>query len=82
MGYRHEYIDRGVGGVVTIKVIGLLVHLLFWPVAALAAQASHVLMCQDPYGALGHSTDGHERPGDAYRALGTPYVRFAARDPR
>ncbi|GAA2607333.1 hypothetical protein GCM10010399_42810 [Dactylosporangium fulvum] len=60
----------------------LLVHLLFWPVAALAAQASRVLMCQDPCDALGHSTDGHERPGDAYRALGTPYVRFAVRDPR
>jgi hypothetical protein len=80
--YRHEYTGHAVADVVAIKVLGLLVHLLFWPVAALGAQASHVLMCQDPADALGHSTDGHERPGDAYRALGTPYVRFAARDPR
>jgi len=80
--YRHEYTGKAVADVVTIKVIGLLVHLMFWPVAALAAQASHVLMCQDPCDALGHSTDWHERPGDAFRALGTPYVRFGARDPR
>jgi hypothetical protein len=80
--YRHEYSGRGVGDVIAIKILGLLVHLLAWPVAALGAQASHVLMCQDPADALGHSTDGHERPGDAFRALGTPYVRFAARDPR
>ncbi|MFG2038866.1 hypothetical protein [Dactylosporangium sp. NPDC048998] len=80
--FRHEYTGRGVGDVITIKILVLLVHLLFWPLAAVGAQASHVLMCQDPADALGHSTDGHERPGDAYRALGTPYVRFAAREPR
>jgi hypothetical protein len=80
--YRHEYTGHAVGDVVAIKILSLLVHLLFWPVAALGAQASHVLMCQDPADALGHSTDGDERPGDAFRSLGTPYVRFAARDPR
>src|SRR4051794_26913015 len=80
--YRHEYTGHNVGDVIAIKILGLLVHLLFWPLAALGAQASHVLMCQDPADALGHSTDGHERPGDAFRALGTPYVRFAGRDPR
>jgi hypothetical protein len=80
--YRQEYTGRGVGDVIAIKILGLLVHLLFWPLAALGAQASHVLMCQDPADALGHSTDGHERPGDGYRSFGAPYVRFAARDPR
>ncbi|WP_433212769.1 hypothetical protein ACQP00_00640 [Dactylosporangium sp. CS-047395] len=80
--YRHEYTGHRVGDVIAIKILGLLVHLLFWPIAALGAQASHVLMCQDPADALGHSTDGHERPGDGFRTLGTPYVRFAARDPR
>ncbi|MEU7865509.1 hypothetical protein [Dactylosporangium sp. NPDC049140] len=80
--YRHEYTGHNVSDVIAIKILGLLVHLLFWPLAALGAQASHVLMCQDPADALGHSTDGHERPGDAFRALGTPYVRFAGRDPR
>ncbi|WP_432833726.1 hypothetical protein [Dactylosporangium sp. CA-092794] len=80
--YRHEYTGRHVADVIAIKVLGLLIHLLFWPLAALGAQASHVAMCQDPADALGHSTDGHERPGDAFRALGTPYVRFATRDRR
>ncbi|GAA2368923.1 hypothetical protein [Dactylosporangium salmoneum] len=80
--YRHEYTGRGVGDVLAIKLLSLLVHLLFWPVVALGAQASHVLMCQDPADALGHSTDGHERPGDGFRALGAPFVKFAVRDPR
>ncbi|MET7393176.1 hypothetical protein ABZS66_06740 [Dactylosporangium sp. NPDC005572] len=80
--YRHEYSGKAVADVVAIKLIGLLVHLMLWPLAALGAQASHVLMCQDPCDALGHSTDGHERPGDAFRALGSPYVRFAAGDLR
>jgi hypothetical protein len=80
--YRHEYTGRAVGDVIAIKILVLLVHLLFWPLAALGAQASHVLMCQDPADALGHSTDSTERPGDGFRALGTPYVRFAARGPR
>ena len=78
--YRHEYSGRGVSDVIAIKVVGLLVHLLAWPVAVLAAQASHVLMCQDPADALGHSTDGHDRPGDGFRALGTPYVKYSSRD--
>lgn len=80
--YRHEYTGFQVGDVIALKAIGLLVHYMLWPIAALGAQASHVLMCQDPCDALGHQTDGYERPGDAYRSLGTPYVRFAAKDPR
>src|SRR5688500_18763421 len=70
--YRHEYSGTDVDEAVLLKAIGLLVHLLLWPVAALGAQASHVLMCQDPCDALGHQTDGGDRPGDAFRGLGAP----------
>ena len=77
--FRQEYTGFNVSEVLTLKVIGLLVHLLLWPIAALGAQASHVLMCQDPCDALGHETDGEARPGDALRDLGTPRLHTPAR---